>query len=110
VAKEVKHHYFSFDDLMKLPNEVLSDVLKAVEPSDVAYALKGQSEEMKTRFIESLPQRTQIILEDEMELLEGPQPRRKVESAQKAVIDKARELEKEGRFRLADFMEEDMVE
>jgi flagellar motor switch protein FliG len=57
-----------------------------------------------------LPQRTQIILEDEMELLEGPQPRRKVEAAQKLIVDKARELEKEGRFRLEDFMEADFIE
>ncbi len=110
IVQEVKRHYFSFDDLPKLPHDVLSDVLKSVEASEVAYALKGQSEEIKELFINSLPQRTQIILEDEMELLEGPQPRRKVEAAQKSIVDKARELEKEGRFRLEDFMEADFIE
>ena len=110
IVQEVKRHYFSFDDMPKLPHDVLSDVLKSVEASDVAYALKGQSEEIKELFINSLPQRTQIILEDEMELLEGPQPRRKVEAAQKSIVDKARELEKEGRFRLEDFMEADFIE
>lgn len=110
VVQEIKRHYFSFEDLPKLPHDILSDVLKSVEASEVAYALKGQTEEMKELFINSLPQRTQIILEDEMELLEGPQPRRKVEAAQKAIVDKARELEKEGRFRLEDFMEADFIE
>ncbi|RKY62496.1 MAG: hypothetical protein DRP96_00105 [Candidatus Neomarinimicrobiota bacterium] len=110
VVQEVKRHYFSFEDLPKLPHDILADVLKSVEASEVAYALKGQPEEMKELFINSLPQRTQIILEDEMELLEGPQPRRKVEAAQKAIVDKARELEKEGRFRLEDFMEADFIE
>jgi len=110
IVQEVKRHYFSFDDLPKLPHDVLSDVLKSVEASEVAYALKGQPEEIKELFINSLPQRTQIILEDEMELLEGPQPRRKVEAAQKLIVDKARELEKEGRFRLEDFMEADFIE
>ena len=110
VVQEVKRHYFSFEDLPKLPHDILADVLKSVEASEVAYALKGQPEEVKELFINSLPQRTQIILEDEMELLEGPQPRRKVEAAQKAIVDKARELEKEGRFRLEDFMEADFIE
>ena len=110
VVQEVKRHYFSFEDLPKLPHDILADVLKSVEVSEVAYALKGQPEEVKELFINSLPQRTQIILEDEMELLEGPQPRRKVEAAQKAIVDKARELEKEGRFRLEDFMEADFIE
>lgn len=110
VVQEVKRHYFSFEDLPKLPHDVLADVLKSVEASEVAYALKGQSEELKELFINSLPQRTQIILEDEMELLEGPQPRRKVEAAQKLIVDKVRELEKEGRFKLEDFMEADFIE
>jgi len=110
IVQDVKRHYFSFDDLPKLPHDILSDVLKSVEASEVAYALKGQSDEIKELFISSLPQRTQIILEDEMELLEGPQPRRKVEAAQKKIVDKARELEKEGRFKLEDFMEADFIE
>jgi flagellar motor switch protein FliG len=110
IIQEVKRHYFSFEDLPKLPHDVLADVLKSVEASEVAYALKGQSEEIKELFINSLPQRTQIILEDEMELLEGPQPRRKVEAAQKLIVDKVRELEKEGRFKLEDFMEADFIE
>jgi len=110
VVQEVKRHYFSFDDLPKLPHDVLADILKSVEASEVAYSLKGQPDEMKELFINSLPQRTQIILEDEMELLEGPQPRRKVEAAQKMIVDKARELEKEGRFKLEDFMEADFIE
>jgi len=58
-------------------------VLKSVEASEIAYALKGQPDEVRDLFINSLPQRTQIILEDEIKLLEGPQPRRKVETAQK---------------------------
>jgi len=110
LVKEVKRYYFSFDDLVKLPPNILSDILKSVEVSDIAYALKGQPEEVKEKFISSLPQRTKIILEDEMKLLEGPQPRRKVEASQKKIVDKARELEREGRFNLQDFMEEDVIE
>jgi len=110
LVEEVKRHYFSFDDMMKLPVDILSDILKSVEGSDIAYALKGQPEEVHDKFIDCLPQRTQIILEDEIDLLEGPQPRRKVEASQKKIVDKAREVEKEGRFSLEDFMEEDMIE
>ena len=110
LVKLVKRYHFSFEDMPKLPQDILGDVLKSVEASEIAYALNGQSDEIKDSFIASLPQRTQIILEDEMQLLEGPQPRRKVESAQKKIVDKARELEKEGRFSLEDFMEADFVE
>ncbi len=110
LVEQIKRYYFSFEDLPKLPQNILAEVLKSVEASEVAYALKGQSEEVKQLFINCLPQRTQIILEDEMKLLEGPQPRRKVEAAQKKIVEKLRELEKEGRFNLADFMDADFVE
>lgn len=110
LVEQIKRYYFTFEDLPKLPQNILAEVLKSVEASEVAYALKGQSEEVKQLFINCLPQRTQIILEDEMKLLEGPQPRRKVEAAQKKIVEKLRELEKEGRFNLADFMDADFVE
>jgi len=110
LVEQIKRYYFTFDDLPKLPQNLLAEVLKSVEASEVAYALKGQSEEVRQLFIGSLPQRTQIILEDEIKLLEGPQPRRKVEAAQKKILEKVRELEKEGRFNLQDFMDADFVE
>jgi len=110
LVKEVKRYYITFEDLVKLPSGILADVLKSVEVSDIAYALKGQPDNIQEKFINVLPQRTRIILEDEMKLIEGPQPRRKVEAAQKKIVDKARELEREGRFSLQDLLEEDVIE
>ncbi|MCK9244987.1 MAG: hypothetical protein M0R34_02970 [Candidatus Marinimicrobia bacterium] len=110
LVEQIKRYYFTFEDIPKLPQNILAEVLKSVEASEVAYALKGQPEEVLDLFMNSLPQRTQIILEDEIKLLEGPQPRRKVETAQKKIVEKLRELEKEGRFNLEDFMDADFVE
>lgn len=110
LVEQLKRYYFTFEDIPKLPHNIIAEVLKSVEASEVAYALKGQPEEVKQLFIGCLPQRTQIILEDEMKLLEGPQPRRKVEAAQKKIIEKLRDLEKEGRFNLQEFMDADFIE
>jgi flagellar motor switch protein FliG len=110
LVEQIKRYYFTFEDIPKLPPNIIAEVLKSVEASEVAYALKGQPEEVKNLFINCLPQRTQIILEDEMKLIEGPQPRRKVEAAQKKIIEKLRDLEKEGRFNLQDFMDAEFIE
>ncbi|HOU17141.1 MAG TPA: FliG C-terminal domain-containing protein [Candidatus Marinimicrobia bacterium] len=110
LVDQIKRYYFSFEDLPKLPPNILAEVLKSVEISEIAYALKGQPDEIRDLFKSLLPQRSQIILEDEMKLLEGPQPRRKVEAAQKKIVEKLRELEKEGRFNLEDFMDTDFIE
>jgi len=68
VAKEIKNYHFTFDDLILLPKDYLSEILKSVESSDVAYSLKGKDDDLIDKFIDCLPQRTQIILEDEMDL------------------------------------------
>ncbi|MCF7803990.1 MAG: hypothetical protein K9N46_01640 [Candidatus Marinimicrobia bacterium] len=110
LAKEIKRYHLLFEDLVKLPDDVLREVLKQVEPKEIAYSLKGQPDETREKFMENMPERAQIILEDEMRLLEGPQPRRKVESAQKKLVSAAKELEDEGRFSLEDFVDPDYVE
>jgi flagellar motor switch protein FliG len=110
LAKELKKYHFIFNDILMLPDDILRDVLKSVEVSDLAWALKGQSQEIMDRFFNNVPQKTQIILEDELRLLEGPQPRKKVEAAQRKIVDAARKLEQEGRFSIADFIESDFIE
>ena len=110
LAKEVKKVHFVFTDIALLPDDIMRDLLRGVEPADTALALKGQPQEVRDKFYNNLPERAQVILEDEMRLIEGPQPRRRVEEAQARLVDKARDLEKEGRFTMADILEADMIE
>ncbi|MBS1271009.1 MAG: Flagellar motor switch protein FliG [Candidatus Marinimicrobia bacterium] len=110
LAQEIKRYHLMFEDIVKLPDDVIREVLKEVEPSEIAYSLKGQPDETREKFVENMPERAQIILEDEMRLLEGPQPRRKVESAQKKIVAAAKKLEEEGRFSMEDFVDPDYIE
>lgn len=110
LAKEIKRYHLMFEDLVKLPDDVLREVLKEVDTEEIAYALKGQPEETHTRFKDNMPERAQIILEDDMRRIEGPQPRRKVESAQKKLVTAAKKMEEEGRFNMEDFVDPDYIE
>jgi flagellar motor switch protein FliG len=110
LAKEVKKVHFIFEDVVLLPDPVLRDLLRGIEPADIAMALKGQPQKVKDKFMKNIPERTQIILEDEMKLVEAPQPRRKVEEAQHKIVEKARKMEEEGRFSMSDILESDMIE
>jgi len=110
LARDLAKYYIPFDSFDKLPVDVVREALKSVELNDLALAMKGMSEEFVTYILGNLPQKTQIMLEDEIKDVEGPQPRRKVESARRKLIQAVKQLAAEGKFDIEDFLDTDMVE
>lgn len=100
LAKEIKRYHLSFEDVFKFPDSLLRDLMNSVELDAVAMALKGQSQELVDRVINNLPQKKQAMYEP----VEGAVPRRDVEKARKAIVDVARQMEKDGRFNLEDIL------
>ncbi len=86
---------FVFDDLLKLDNKAIQALLKEVDNSRWAVALKGAGEELTTKVLGNLSQRAAEMLREEMEYL-GPVKLSEVESAQGAVVDTVRRLEDTG--------------
>ena len=110
LAKDVKKSHFTFEDLGLIPDNLMRELLRGIETTDIALALKGKPQEFRDKLYNNLPERAQIILEDEMRLVEGPQPRRLVQNAQQAIVDKVKEFQKEGKINMADILESDMIE
>ncbi|MBC8215419.1 MAG: hypothetical protein ISS10_04250 [Candidatus Marinimicrobia bacterium] len=102
LAKEVKKYHLTFDDIFEyFPENLLRDILNAIPDMDtVAMALKGFPEETVTKAIETLPQKKQAMFDP----VEGAVPKRDVDSARKLILQKARELEKDGAFNLEDII------
>jgi flagellar motor switch protein FliG len=63
-------------------------------------AVKGIDQETIDRIIGNLPQKKQAMFEP----VEGPQPKREVDDARKAIVTAAKQMEKDGVFNLADMM------
>ncbi len=110
LARDLAKYYVPFDSFDKLPLDVLREALKSVELQDLALALKGMEEEFVKFIIGNLPQKTQIMLEDEIKDAEGPQPRRKVETARRKLVQSVKQLASEGKFDIEDFLDTDMIE
>ena len=109
MATEVRKVHFVFEDLAVLPDDMLKEILRGFEPPDLALALKGTPEEFRKRILDSLAERPRLLVNDEYEIL-GAVPRRRVENAQQNIIKKLKEMEKEGEFRLSDFIGAELVE
>jgi flagellar motor switch protein FliG len=99
--KDVKMLVLTFEDILdKFPDGILRDLCNSVELDALAMAMKGTDQEIVDRVVGNLPQKKQAMYEP----VEGPKPKREVDDARKIIVSKAKEMEKEGAFNLADMM------
>src|SRR5689334_13431196 len=85
IAEEIRRRMFMFEDITSLEDRAIQLVLRQVEPSDLALALKGVSEEVRDKVTKNLSERGRENLIEEMDLM-GPVKVKMVEEAQQKVV------------------------
>lgn len=91
----VRRRLFSFEDLSRLTGADLQRVLREVDSSNLAMALKGASDGLKDKVFGAISKRAAEGLRDEIGML-GAVRRKEVDAAQDSVIEVVRRLEEEG--------------
>jgi len=97
LADEVRSRMFMFEDIIGLDDRSVQQVLRQVDAGDLALALKGVSEAVKSKITSNLSQRAAENLLDEIELL-GAVRLAQVEESQQAIIRTIRQLEEQGQI------------
>jgi len=95
LVEQIRRLMFVFDDLLKLDDKSIQALLKEVDNAQWALALKGASEELKSKILGNLSQRAASMLQEEMQYL-GPVRVSDVEAAQQQIVDTVRRLEDDG--------------
>lgn len=95
LADKVREALFTFEDVTRLDDRGIQEVLKVVDTRDLAVALKEAEEEVSERLFRNLSERARENLKDEIEFLRGIRKRDIVE-AQKRIVDVIRTLETNG--------------
>jgi flagellar motor switch protein FliG len=95
LAVSIRNLMFVFDDLMKVEDSALREIIQRADRKVLTVALKGTTEEMRTRFYQNMSKRAADMLREEMDVL-GAIRLREVEKAQHEVVAIARKLEEEG--------------
>lgn len=108
MAEEIRQLMFVFEDLIKVDDRGMREVLKQVETQQLSLALKTASDEMKEKIFGNLSERAAGMLREDMEVM-GPVRLTEVEKAQQMVIRVARDLEAEGKIVLAKGKEDTLV-
>jgi flagellar motor switch protein FliG len=91
-ANEVRKRMFVFENITLLDDRSIQRVLREIDSKDLGMALKGATEEVRTRIIRNMSERAGKMLEEDMTAL-GPVRLRQVEEAQGRVVAVIRRLE-----------------
>jgi flagellar motor switch protein FliG len=100
LVEEIRRLMFVFEDLLKLSDKSIQVLLKEVDNSQWAVALKGASDEIKQKILGNLSQRAAELLREEMEYL-GPVRVSDIENMQQQIVDVVRRLEDSGDIEVA---------
>ncbi|MEO8496646.1 MAG: flagellar motor switch protein FliG [Planctomycetota bacterium] len=95
LVEEIRRLMFVFEDINKLGDKDIQTILKNVETSQWAMALKGVSPELKQKILGNMSQRAAAMLSEEIEYL-GPVRLSEVEAIQTQIVDIVRRLEETG--------------
>jgi flagellar motor switch protein FliG len=108
LAELVRAQMFVFEDITSLDDRAVQLVLRQVESADLAVALKGVREDVRTKVLKNMSERAAENLAEEIELL-GPQRLKTVEDAQAKIVQSIRSLEESGQIVITRGDDEEMV-
>jgi flagellar motor switch protein FliG len=106
LVEEIRRLMFVFEDVARFSDKDIQTVLKNVETSQWAMALKGASDSLKEKVLKNMSERAAQTLREEMEYL-GPAKRSVVEAKQQEIVDVIRSLEDRGEIDLNAINEEE---
>lgn len=105
-AEKIKALMFTFEDLQKLDPTGIQTLLRAVEKSKMATALKGASETLRNLFFSNMSERAAKLLREEMEDM-GPVRLRDVDESQMYMVNIAKDLAEKGEIIIAENKEDE---
>ena len=91
---------FTFEDLRRLEGRAVQALLKEIATEQLTLALKTASPELREKIFANVSSRAAANLREELELM-GPVRVSDVEEAQRAIVDTALRLERDGVITIA---------
>ncbi len=92
MATEIKRLMFLFEDIILIDDRGVQRILRDVEKSDLALALKASDNKVQDKIFKNMSQRAAEVIREEIEFM-GPVKLKDVESAQMRIVDVIKDLE-----------------
>jgi len=107
LATLIKEMMFTFDDMVSLDKNAITETLKAVDKAELMLALKSSPEELKEKFFSAMSERARDAFEEEMQFL-GAVKMKDVETAQRKIVEIVNGLAEAGTIQMGST--EEMIE
>lgn len=108
LADEIRKRMFLFEDVVKLDDRAIQQVIREVDTRDWALALKTASEEVAGRVYKNMSKRAGDMLREDIEYM-GPVRLRDVEEAQQRIVSTIRRLEETGEIIISRGGEDEVI-
>ena len=107
-AERIKSLMFVFEDLARLEGVDVQTLIRHIDKSVLALALKGADETMKTLFFSNMSERAATILKDDIDIM-GPVRVREVDQAQQQIVATAKRLAEDGEIYLSKNNDDEVI-
>ncbi|MDR1451328.1 MAG: flagellar motor switch protein FliG [Helicobacteraceae bacterium] len=107
LASSIKEMMFTFEDIVKLDNQAVREILRSVDKKELTLALKTASDPLKDKFFSNMSQRAADTMREELQYI-GAVKVREVEAAQRKIVDGVQQLAEQGTIEMGG--EEEVVE
>lgn len=95
LSEEIRRRMFVFEDIITLDNRSIQRVIREIDNSQWAIALKGASEEVKDLIFTNMSKRLVEMIKEDIEFM-GPVRIRDIEDSQQNIVNIIRKLEEDG--------------
>ena len=108
LAEDIKKRMFVFEDIVMLDDRAIQKVLREVDVSEMAKALKSVDAEVQDKIFRNMSKRAATLLKEDMEYM-GPIRMKDVEESQQKIVSIIRKLEEQGEIVVARAGEDELV-
>jgi len=91
LATSIKDMMFTYEDILKVDNKAVQEILKNIDKKDLMISLKSATDELKDKFFTNMSQKAAEALLEEMQFM-GPVKVKEVESAQRRIVEVVQNL------------------
>ncbi len=97
LADGIEERMFKFEDIAKLDDRAIIEILKGADKNDLMVALKGASEGILNQFLSNMSKRAADMFMEDMEVL-GPVRKSDVDKSARKIIDQIKTLIAQGKI------------
>lgn len=108
IAEQIRNLMFTFEDVKKIDDKGVQNVLKEVPRDQLVLSLKTASPDLRDLIFRNVSQRAAQMIQEDLEAL-GPVKLKDVEKSQQSIVDIVRRLEAEGKIFISGGLEDQLV-